>query len=149
MSHSAADLVPPLFLSLRERDRRHAAVQARMAEQGLDVLILPASTNRWEQCMADSRYVTGIGSFGTETLTVIPRGQEPTAYVFNRAGWWKAQQKWVTDVRDGRNRWANNIIERLGELGFQRGRIGFSGLAGLTRTPDGMVPHSTYSAGAK
>jgi len=62
MSHSAADLVPPIFLSLYERDRRHAAVQAKMTEQGLDVLILPASTNRWEQCMADSRYVTGIGA---------------------------------------------------------------------------------------
>jgi Xaa-Pro aminopeptidase len=149
MSEAEADLVPPAFLSLAERDRRHTAVQASMAEDGLDVLVLPATANRWEQCMADSRYVSGIGSFGTETLTIVPRGHAPTVYLFNRSAWWKAQQKWVADVRDGRNRWASNIIERLHELGFERGRIGFSGLAGQTRTPDGVVPFGTYAAVAK
>lgn len=130
-------------LSLAERDRRYRAVRAAMAAEKLDVLICPASTARWEQTMADSRYLTTIGGFGTETLTIFPRAGEVTAYVFNRAGFWLAAQEWVGDVRDGRNLWLKNIEERLGELKLTTGRIGIPGLAGLTRSPDGIIPHAT------
>jgi len=46
-------------------------------------------------------------------------------------------------VRDGHNHWADNVVERLKEIGFAKGRIGISGLAGLSRSPDGIVPHQT------
>jgi len=128
-------------LSLAERDRRHALVASRMAEARLDVLILPASTARWEQTMADARYMTSIGGFGTETLAVFSPKHGATAYVFNRAGYWRNAQNWTPDVRDGRNRWADNAAERLHEWGFSQGRIGISGLGSLTRSPDGIVPH--------
>jgi len=130
-------------LSLAERDRRYAAVRTAMAAEDLDVLICPASTARWEQTMADSRYLTTIGGFGTEALTIFQRAGEVTAYVFNRAGFWLAAQDWVTDVRDGRNLWLKNISERLGELKLAAGRIGIAGLSGLTRTPDGIIPYAT------
>jgi len=129
-------------LSRAERDRRYREIRRRMADADLDVLILPANHARWDQMMADSRYVTTIGGFGTETLTIFPRRGEVTAYVFNRSGFWKEVQDWVADVRDGRNRWSSNAIERLGELRFKRGRIGISGLAGLVRAPDGIVPYT-------
>ena len=35
-------------------------------------------------------------------FTVFPREGEVTAYIFNRAAWWKQAQRWVSDVRDGR-----------------------------------------------
>jgi Xaa-Pro aminopeptidase len=130
-------------LSLAERDRRCRAVRAAMAAANLDVLICPASTSRWEQNMADSRYLTTIGGFGTEALTIFPREGEVTAYVFNRAAFWLNAQDWVSDVRDGRNLWLQNIEERLGELKLVAGRIGISGLSGLTRTPDGIIPYAT------
>ncbi|HEY3918046.1 MAG TPA: M24 family metallopeptidase [Stellaceae bacterium] len=130
-------------LSLAERDRRYRAVRAAMAAENLDALILPASTSRWEQTMADSRYLTTIGGFGTEALTIFPREGEVTAYVFNRAAFWLHAQDWVTDVRDGRNLWLENIRERLGELKPTAGRIGIAGLSGLTRTPDGIIPYAT------
>jgi Xaa-Pro aminopeptidase len=132
-------------LSLTERDRRYAAVRAAMAADNLDVLICPASTARWEQTMADSRYLTTIGGFGTETLTIFPRDGEVTAYVFNRCAFWRAAQNWVGDVRDGRNLWLKNIEERLGELKLSTGRIGIAGLSGLTRTPDGIIPYATVA----
>ena len=50
-------------LSLAERDRRYRLVRERMDREGLDVLILPANISRWEQMMADSRYITTIGGF--------------------------------------------------------------------------------------
>lgn len=136
-------------LSLAERDRRYRLVAERMAGTGIDVLLLPASTARWEQTMADSRYLSGIGGFGTEALTIFAPPAGATVYVFNRSAWWKKAQDWVADVRDGRNRWAANVIERLSELGFRAGTIGISGLEGLTRSPDGTVPHRTVQTIAK
>lgn len=134
----------PPFLSFAERDRRYAAMRAKMKEQNLDVLILPASTTRWDQSMADSRYASGIGGFGTETLTIVPLDGEPTAYLFNRSGWWKGfPGNWLSDVRDGRNHFAKNIIEKLEELHFTTGIVGISGLGGANRTPDGTIPSKT------
>ena len=62
-----------------------------------------------------------IGGFGTESLAIFSPGHGATAYVFNRAGYWKHAQDWIADVRDGRNRWADNVRERLGEIGFSDG----------------------------
>jgi Xaa-Pro dipeptidase len=133
-------------LSIQERDRRYRVVRAAMAERGIDVLLLPANTGRWEQLQGDSRYLTTIGGFATEVFTVFPREGDVTAYIFNRAAWWERAQKWVSDVRDGRNRWGQNAIERITELGLQKGTIGISGLAGLFRAPEGIIPYSSVKA---
>ncbi len=133
-------------LSIQERDRRYKVVRAEMAQHGIDCLLLPANTGRWEQMQADSRYVSSIGGFGTEVFTVFPREGEVTAYIFNRAAWWKQAQQWVADVRDGRNRWGQNAIERINELALQKGTIGISGLAGLFRAPEGIIPYSSVKA---
>jgi len=117
-----------------------------MAKRGIDVLLLPANTGRWEQLQGDSRYLTTIGGFATEVFTVFPREGDVAAYIFNRAAWWERAQQWVTDVRDGRNRWGQNAIERITELGLQRGTIGISGLAGLFRAPEGIIPYSSVKA---
>ena len=134
------------ILSIQERDRRYKIVRDEMAKRDIDVLLLPANTGRWEQMQGDSRYLTSIGGFATEVFTVFPREGETTAYIFNRAQWWKEAQNWVQDVRDGRNRWSENAIERIKELGFEGGTIGISGLAGLVRAPEGIVPYSTVKA---
>ncbi|HYA29364.1 MAG TPA: Xaa-Pro peptidase family protein [Acidobacteriota bacterium] len=133
-------------LSIQERDRRYKLVRAEMARRGIDVLLLPANTGRWEQLQGDSRYLTSIGGFATEMFTVFPRDGKVTAYLFNRASWWKQAQNWVADVRDGRNRWSENAIERVNELGLSQGTIGISGLAGLVRAPEGIIPYSSVKA---
>lgn len=117
-----------------------------MAKAGIDVLVLPANHSRWDQMMADSRYLTTIGGFATETLTVFPAEGEVTAGVYNRSAWWKRAQNWVADVRDCQNRWAKLVIDRLHELNFPAtGRIGISGLGALARAPDGIVPYGTVT----
>ena len=133
-------------LSIQERDRRYKLVRTEMARRGIDVLLLPANTGRWEQLQGDSRYLTTIGGFATEVFTVFPREGDVTAYIFNRAAWWERAQQWVKDVRDGRNRWGENSIERITELGLQKGTIGISGLAGLFRAPEGIIPYSSVKA---
>src|SRR5437870_1583033 len=133
-------------LSLEERDRRYKKVRTEMARSNIDCLLLPANTGRWEQLQADSRYLTSIGGFATEVFTVFPLEGEVTAYIFNRAGWWKQAQNWVQDVRDGRNRWGENAIERIKELGLGQGTIGIAGLADLFRAPEGIIPYSSVKA---
>jgi Xaa-Pro aminopeptidase len=133
-------------LSLQERDRRYKVVRAEMARRAMDCLLLPANSGRWEQLQADSRYLTSMGGFATEVFTVFPLEGEVTAYIFNRAAWWKQAQNWVEDVRDGRNRWGENAIERITELGLQAGTIGIAGLAGLFRAPEGIIPYSSVKA---
>jgi Xaa-Pro aminopeptidase len=133
-------------LSIEERDRRYKNVRAEMAKRNIDVLLLPANTGRWEQLQGDSRYLTTIGGFATEVFTVFPREGDVTAYIFNRATWWEKAQQWVSDVRDGRNRWGQNAIERITELGLQKGSIGISGLAGLFRAPEGIIPYTSIKA---
>ncbi len=137
------ELIPQL--SIEERDRRYRNVRQEMARRGIDCLLLPANGGRWEQLQADSRYLTSIGGFATEVFTVFPLEGEVAAYVFNRAAWWRRAQRWISDVRDGHNHWAENAVERLKELGFHKGTIGISGLAGLFRAPDGVIPYSTVT----
>ena len=88
-------------LSIEERDRRYKIVRAEMAKRGIDCLLLPANTGRWEQLQGDSRYLTTIGGFATEVFTVFPREGDVTAYIFNRAAWWKQAQKWVATCAMG------------------------------------------------
>jgi len=133
-------------LSIQERDRRYRKVREEMARRGIDCLLLPANTGRWEQLQADSRYLSSIGGFATEVFTVFPLEGEVTAYIFNRAGWWKQAQNWVQNVRDGRNRWGENAIERIKELRLEQGTIGIAGLAGLFRAPEGIIPYSSVKA---
>src|SRR5438034_2595748 len=133
-------------LSLEERDRRYKKVRTEMARSNIDCLLLPANTGRWEQLQGDSRYLTTIGGFATEVFTVFRSEGDVTALIVNRAAWWKQAQKWVSDVRDGRNRWGQNAIERINELGLQKGTIGISGLAGLFRAPEGIIPYSSVKS---
>lgn len=134
-------------LPLAERDRRYERLRTAMRRAGIDVMVLPANHSRWDQMMADSRYLTTIGGYGTETLTIFPLEGEVTAGVFNRAGWWKRAQDWVADVRDCGNRWSKLVIDRLRELGFaqQGGCIAIAGLGWLARAPDGIVPYATVT----
>jgi hypothetical protein len=118
-------------LSLAERDRRYRAVRAGMAERGFDVLLAPANSGRWEQLQADARYLSQIGGNATETFVALPREGEPTAFVMNRAGWWRNAQDWIADVRDCRNAWAQVVGDWIAERGYERARFGVAGLAGL------------------
>ena len=50
---------------------------------------------------------------------------------------------WIADVRDCRNAWAQYVGDWIAERGYERARIGVAGLAGLSRSPDGIVAYGT------
>ena len=129
-------------LGLAERDRRHAAVRAAMAEAGLDCIVAPQNTGEWDACQPDTRYLTSIGGGGTAAAAVFPAEGEPAAIVREprRVEFWRAAQGWIADIRaTSEGRWGEAMASALAERCGQRARIGIAGLAGVLRFPDGTM----------
>jgi len=57
--------------SLAERDRRWAAVRARMAAQGIDVLVTPQNSGHSTDFQANSRYLSHVGGGGDADVAVV------------------------------------------------------------------------------
>jgi Xaa-Pro aminopeptidase len=57
--------------------------------------------------------------------------------------YWLAFQDWVSDIRPSFFSLDDALIERLEELGMERGRIGIAGLALVPRQADGIVSSGT------
>ncbi len=137
-----AELHPYPRFSLDERDRRGAAVRARMAEANLDVIVCPNNTGHSTDFQANCRYLSHVGGGGDADIAVVfPLEGEVTAIATSAAPRWPTVQEWTTDVREARRNYGRVAVERLKELGVEHGRIGITGLgdeAG-TRTPEGTI----------
>ncbi len=135
----------PRFSS-EERERRWGRVRTLMRAAGIDVLIGLPNQSHWDQFQADVRYLSHIGGHQTEVAVVFPEAGEVTALVRgnNEVEWWGIAQDWVKDIRTSRRTWGEPVIERIKELGLERGRIGVCGLSGLLRAPEGTVVWGIY-----
>lgn len=133
-------------LSLRERERRWAAVRRAMRERGLECLVLFGSPSNWDFTVANARYLAPIGGNAAFNVLVFPLEGEPTSFVFRPTfvEYWKRAQDWVVDVRARKGPWAQSVASRLKELGLEKAAIGLDGLAGPL-DPDGWLPHSVYA----
>jgi Xaa-Pro dipeptidase len=132
-------------LSLRERDRRWAAVRKEMAARDLDCLVLWGWPLMWDFCIANARYLCPVGGNAEFNVLVFPREGDPTCFVLMPTflDGWRSAQDWVGDIRARKGTWADSVAERIKELKLERGRIGMDGLAGPL-DPDGWLPHSVY-----
>jgi len=132
-------------LSLRERDRRWAAVRAQMRARKLDAIVLWGWPLMWDFCTANARYLCPIGGNAEFNVLVFPLTGEPTSFVqmptFLKG--WRSAQDWVVDIRPRQATWADTVAGRLNDMGLQAGRIGMDGLAGPL-DQDGWVPYSVY-----
>lgn len=138
-------VVLPTF-SRAERDRRWSAVRKKMAERGLDCLVVTGSTEKWDHFFADVRYLTQIGGNCTQAYVVFPLEGEPTCIIREkvRGDFWIMAQDWVTDIRDsGYCHWGEAIAKRLIELKMEKSTIGITGLKAL-RAAEGFLPSETY-----
>lgn len=136
----------PTF-SRAERDRRWSAVRNKMAERGLDCLVVTGSTEKWDHFFADVRYLSQIGGNCTQGFVVFPLEGEPTCIIREkvRADFWIMAQDWVTDIRDSSHcHWGEAVAQRLKELHFDKSTIGITGLRAL-RAPEGFVPSETFN----
>jgi Xaa-Pro dipeptidase len=140
-------LYPYPRFSLRERDRRWRAVRAAMTAARIDVIVCPNNTGNSTDFQANSRYLTHVGGGGDADIAVVfPLHGDVTAIATSAAPRWLTVQNWTADVREARRRYGKVAVERMKELGIERGRIGIVGLgkdAG-TRTPEGTVSQGFY-----
>lgn len=140
-----AELFPYPRFSLAERDRRWKAVRAMMREQGIDVIVCPNNTGHSTDFQSSSRYLSHVGGGGDADIAVVfPLEGDVTAIATSAAPRWPTVQDWTKDVREARRRYGKIAVERLKELGVERGRIGVTGLGGGTRTPEGTISHGFW-----
>jgi Xaa-Pro aminopeptidase len=128
-------------LSLAERDRRWARVRQLMARDDLDVILALNHSGSWDQANGNGRYLTSIGGNCAWVSAVFPREGDVVAVTgpLPTKDYWLAFQDWVEDVRPAFFNATPVVIERLRELGLERGRIGVAGLGAVPREPDGLV----------
>jgi len=133
--------------SLAERDRRWAAVRAEMARAEVDVLVGSNNTGHWDHWQSDIRYLTQIGGHSVDAAMVFPRVGEPTGFAINDLYWGIAAPYWLTDLRPTGWRWGAALGARLQELTHELGKedltIAITGLSGVLRAPEGVVPWGT------
>ena len=127
--------------SLAERDRRWSAVRALMREARLDVIVVPNNTGHSTDFQANARWLTHVGGGGdADIAAVFPLDGDVTAIGNHPAVTFGPEvQSWTTDLRNARRDMSQGAVERLKELGVERGRIGITGLGPGTRTPMGTI----------
>lgn len=138
-----------ICLSLGERDRRFAAVRARMSGRGLRALLFAPNTGDWDNFQPGLRYLTSVGGGGVAAAGVFLIDTEPVVAVreARRVSWWQEAQDWVSDIRFPVDMsWSRFFLDVLAERGIDSGRIGVVGLGGVLREQEGTVAHRTMLA---
>ncbi|MBV9119869.1 MAG: M24 family metallopeptidase, partial [Chloroflexi bacterium] len=140
--------------SIAERDRRWQAVRANAARAELDCVFVPRcldgrnfqlSLEQSHGTQSDSRYLTQM----EDTAFILPTDGRPPIAINDRG----EGNDWLPQTRPAsageRGSWAPAMAAALRELGFERGRIGVSGLARgkVThgRAIAGVVNHSAFT----
>lgn len=122
------DAVYPQF-SAEEYERRFAALRAKMRELDLDIVICPGGPSHWS-FGGGMLWLSGHWEWhALAAYVVFPLEGEPTL-IYSMGGTHIEATRRLTaaaisDVRSGRNgRYAEVMVERIRELGQERGRIG-------------------------
>lgn len=128
-------------LSLKERDRRWAAVRAMLARHGLDGVVV-FGTGR---DAADS-YITNEAK---RSVVLLPAKGEPVVFIgdvpldrYDKPG--RRWQRWVEDWVAGDS--IANVAARIGSLGLGRARLGVVGLTSrMVGDWAGVVSYNTWT----
>src|SRR5262249_49431096 len=134
--------------SIQERDRRWGEVRSLMERDDFAGIVPAKNTSRYDEAGGHTRYLSQIGGNAVGASVVFPREGEPTAIVGHVPGpeHWVEAYGWMTDVRDiGLGfAYAPPAVERLKELGLERGRIGLTGLSSEVRAHEGTFVHGMF-----
>jgi Xaa-Pro aminopeptidase len=124
-SYDRADYDWPTF-SDAEFARRHALTRAFMEEHGLDCLLVSGSNAIWERSWANVRWLSNfIGTMELDAFVIFPRDGEPTLAILglNARLPDRLARSIIPDIRGALNT-AHVLVDRIKELGLERGRIG-------------------------
>ena len=111
----------------REYQRRYEALRSKMHERGLDCVIVPGGPNHWS-FGGGMLWLSGHWEWhAMANYVVFPLEGEPTL-IYSMGGTHieaTRRESAIKDVRQSRGgRFAEVMIERIKELGLERGKIG-------------------------
>jgi len=120
--------------SEEEYERRYEAVREEMFFRGLDCLVVYGSSAHTDSNQANIRYLSGYID-QIQSYIVFPYEGEPTLYADLYPHVPDAHlMSHVDDVRWGTEDKGNAVAERIEELGYEDGSIGFVGSPGPAAT---------------
>lgn len=120
--------------SLQERDRRHQAVRANMAKEGLDALIVYGSTGVGGQWRGNFSYLTGYCLIFASAAVYFPLEGEPVAFIPGENQLLDARRPgWIEDMRLT----GNPIGELCAHAKRQRAAGGKIGVSSFSAIPSG------------
>ena len=140
--------LPDFFqLSTTERDRRWQAIRSGMDRLGLDCLLLSGNSGRWNEMLANVRYVSGYAdNLSGIGYAIFPREGEGTLITQMHTKRSAYATSWIRDIRPMATKQVVEILrERLAALGLERGTLGLVGITFRGGEIIGM-PWNTYQA---
>lgn len=128
-----------MSLSLAERERRVAALQHLLEEQGLDALVLAANDYRGHK--GTLRWIADYNLAHRYGYAVVGRGREPELLLpenlaMGRPAGWRARSRYV-------RRMGEDLAGALAELGQLR-RIGVVGLGQVMKVEDYLLLREAF-----
>ena len=113
--------------STGEYERRYSALRTKMRERGLDCVIVPGGPNHWS-FGGGMLWLSGHWEWhAIANYVVFPLDGDPTL-IYSMGGTHieaTRKESAIEDVRQSRGgRFAEVMIERIKELGLEKGRIG-------------------------
>jgi Xaa-Pro aminopeptidase len=129
--------------SKEEYARRFREIRRRMAEKGIDVLILYGDSGSYNSNHANIKYVSNYQDL-VSSYVVFPREGEPALYISNRLYLPYARLMSVLPLTDAVDYDPGAAVERrIRELGLEKGTIGLVGLRGILygSLPFGPLDH--------
>lgn len=139
-------------IPIEERDRRWESIRKKMAEKGIDCLVIWSSDRGYGTFHANMRYLMGIAPESIAGgIGLFPIEGEPVAFV-DYPNYYEpypahlGYQVWITDIRPLAG--MRPIAAEIEKKGFGRGRIGLVShyLACMVEQPPYTLPHYDFLA---
>ncbi|MFC7216125.1 M24 family metallopeptidase [Saliphagus sp. GCM10025334] len=116
-------------LSVEERDRRWADIRERMAQRGVDCLIIWGNDRAWGYGRANLRYLTHIPG-QIDAVGIFPFDGEPVVFseiphMHMPQNVWNLYQDWVDDSRLYQG--INQVVDEIKQRNLQENRLGIVG----------------------
>jgi Xaa-Pro aminopeptidase len=122
----------PVF-SEEEGKRRWRLIREMMTAREIDCLVIAGHVGNYRASYADIRYVSNFINWYDDEYCVFPLEEDPTLYVWARQHeYWAKKVSWiphvVTAAKHGGAGYVASAVNRIRELGLERGTIGLAQL---------------------
>lgn len=110
-------------LDLKERDRRYGLIREKMAEQGLDALVVIGNAQINQKGYV--KYLTNYRSILYNLVVLFPRTGEPRLLVPSPVQkYWAGLLSWIGQIEEEVPSLSEALVRELGNMGLAKGKLG-------------------------